>query len=583
MSTSSAPPPSPIEAVWDVRRPDRAKVEHLQSALGTDALTATLLVNRRIESAEAARAFLDPRLSSLPNPSLMAGMDRAVERILAALDAGEVICVWGDYDVDGVTSASQLLAFFQAIGAPARSFVPDRFRDGYGLNAERIAELAEEGVELLITVDCGISNAEEVRCAGELGVDVIVVDHHQVPEVLPEAAAVLDPHQPDCPWPEKDLAACGVAWVLLVGLRRAMRERGDFEARAEPDLRAWLDLTAIGTVADMVPLRGLNRVIVSQGLERLCRSERAGVKALIDVAGLEPDKITAGRIGFHLGPRINAAGRVAHAGAGVELLTTSDPKAAKATAKEIDAHNLERRGLQEEVFQAACRLADTHPDPDGRRALVLAGEGWHPGVLGIVASKLVERYYRPTVVLTIEGDVAKGSARSIRGFKLVSHLTALDPMLTKYGGHDHAAGLTLDADKVEAFTAALDERARAALDAEQLQPRLSLDAELPLEQVSYMLVEDLKRLAPYGMGNPEPVLYATGVRVLSQRVVGKDQRHLKLTLEAGHIGLDAIAFGLAQQAPPPGARVDLAYIPEINEYRGRRSLQLRIKAMRVSR
>ncbi|MDP6943967.1 MAG: single-stranded-DNA-specific exonuclease RecJ, partial [Myxococcota bacterium] len=491
-----------------------------------DELTATLLVNRRYTEPEDVRAFLTPRLSSLPDPSLMAGMDRAVSRILAALDAEEVICVWGDYDVDGVTSASQLLAFFEAIGSPARGFVPDRFRDGYGLNGDRIAELAEQGVQLLITVDCGISNAAEIEVAASLGVDVIVVDHHQVPEHLPKAAAVLDPHQPGCTWPEKDLAACGVAWVLLVALRRALRDRGGFEDRREPDLREWLDLTAIGTVADMVPLRGLNRVIVSLGLQQIGQSRRPGVRALCEVSGLKRDGMTAGRIGFHLGPRINAAGRVAHAGAGIDLLTTSDARAARTTAREIDAHNLERRGLQESVFLDACRLADAHPAPETRRAIVLAQPGWHPGVLGIVASKIVDRYHRPTVILTIEDGVAKGSARSIRGFKLVEHLTALETHLTKYGGHDHAAGMTLPADAIEIFAEALDARARDALQAEHLMPRLSLDAEWPLGQVSFLLIEDLERLAPHGMGNPEPVLYATGVRVLDQRTVGKDKRHL---------------------------------------------------------
>jgi single-stranded-DNA-specific exonuclease len=583
MSPGVAPPAARVEAIWEVRRPDQTAIATLREALGLDALTATLLVNRRLDDPEEAKAFLEPRLSSLPDPSLMAGMDSAVARILSALDAKEHICVWGDYDVDGVTSASQLLAFFEAIGSPARSFVPDRFRDGYGLNSDRIVELAQDGVQLLITVDCGISNAAEVAKATELSVDVIVVDHHQVPEEVPVAAAVLDPHQDGCPWPEKDLAACGVTWVLLVALRRALRERGSFEGRTEPDLRSWLDLTAIGTVADMVPLRGLNRVIVSQGLQQIAHTQRVGVQALIEVSGLERDKITAGRIGFHLGPRINAAGRVAHAAAGVELLTTSDPKSARSTAKEIDAHNLERRGLQEEVFQAACRLADTHPDPDNRRAVVLAHEGWHPGVLGIVASKLIERYHRPTVVLTLEDGVAKGSARSIRGFKLVSHLNALQDILTKYGGHDHAAGMTLPAANVARFTEALDARAREALTPDQLQPRLSLDVEVPLDEVSFLLIEDLKRLAPYGMGNPEPVLYATGVRVLDQRVVGADKRHLKLTLDGGRQALGAIAFGMAPQAPPPGARVDVAYVPEINEYRGRRSLQLRVKAMRLSK
>ncbi|MGM0574535.1 MAG: single-stranded-DNA-specific exonuclease RecJ [Myxococcota bacterium] len=577
---SVAPPPRRVDKRWELREPDPGAVAALAGALGLEPLIATLLVNRGIDDPDEAERFLSPRLSHMDDPFLMKGMEAAVDRVLRAIEGGERICVWGDYDVDGVTSASQLLAFFRAIGVDVDFFVPDRFVDGYGVSAARIPELAGRGVDLLVTVDCGVSNAAEVEVAREHGMDVVVVDHHQVPPDLPRAAALLDPHQEGCTYPFKGLAACGVTFVLMVALRARLRERGWFTDRTQPDLRRWLDLTAIGTVADMVPLVGLNRVIVHHGLRQIARTERPGVRALCRVSGLEQDRINAGRIGFHLGPRINAAGRVAHASAGVELLTSTDEAAALDVAQRVDEHNHQRRGLQKAIFEEACRRADAHPEPDARRAIVLAAEGWHPGVLGIVASKMVERYHRPTVMMTIEEGVAKGSARSISGFRLVEHLRTLDHLLDKYGGHDHAAGLSLVADRLEDFTARFEERARTALEAKHLRPRLGIDAESPLERLSWKLVEDLQRLAPYGMGNPEPNLLARGVPVLQRRVVGKDRTHLKLTLDGGGVAVDAIAFGMADLAPEPGARVDVVYVPEINEFRGRSTLQARVKALR---
>ncbi|MCA9513900.1 MAG: single-stranded-DNA-specific exonuclease RecJ, partial [Myxococcales bacterium] len=418
----------------------------------------------------------------------------------------------------------------------------------------------------------------EVAVAKEHGADVIVVDHHKVPPVVPDAVAVLDPHQSDCPYPDKRLAACGVTWVLLVALRARLRELGTFAGRKEPDLREWLDLTAIGTVADMVPLVGLNRVITHYGLGQVGISARPGVKALREVSGLGADRpITAGSVGFQLGPRINAAGRMAHASAGVELMTTEDVAVAALSAAGVDAYNLERRAVQDEIFEEAVAIVGELGD---RRALVLAKEGWHSGVLGIVASKLVERFNRPTILLAIEEGVAKGSARSACGLKLVDHLTRLEAMLVKYGGHDYAAGLTLAAAQLEAFTAAFEAEARGFITDDRLARRLRVDAEVPLELVDFALIEDIRRLAPYGQGNPEPVFVARDVMVYDARLVGEDKRHVKLRLAAGHRGLDAIAFGLADHAPEPGSRVDVAYVPETNEWMGEIRLQARVRALR---
>lgn len=572
-----------IERKWRLRTPDPTAVAQLADALALDPLTAALLVNRSLTDPEEARRFLSPRMADMPDPYLMKDMEKAVTRIIAAMDGGESICVWGDYDVDGVTSATQLLWFFRYMGVEVRYFVPDRFEDGYGLNAKRVRELAKSGIDLLITVDCGISNAKEVEVAREEGTDVVVVDHHQVPENVPRAVAVLNPHQSDCPFPDDRLAACGVTWVLLVALRKRLRELGRFgSALKEPDLRTWLDLTAIGTVADLVQLKGLNRTIVRYGLLQIANTRRPGVKALCDVSKLEPHRITAGRIGFQLGPRINAAGRVAHASAGVELLATEDFETARATAEQVDAFNAERRGIQDVIFEQAVALAEADGDPKERASIVIAQQGWHPGVLGIVASKLVDRYYRPTILMAIEDGVAKGSARSISGFKLVAHLDELADMLDKYGGHDHAAGLSLQADGVQAFRDALEARARAALSVDKLTPSLNIDAEVRLGKVPFGVLDAVKRLEPYGMGNPEPTLMATGVTVLEARLVGADQTHLKLTLEQDGVSIDAIAFSMGHLKPEPRALVDIVYRPEINVFRGNEKLQLQVKALRPS-
>ncbi len=565
-----------------MKEADAAEVRELAQGLSRSELIATLLLHRGVDSVEAAERFLKPRLSGLPDPFSMKGMEEAVVRIVAAIEAGERVCVWGDYDVDGVTSSSQLIWFFRTLGLQLEYLVPDRFADGYGLNEAGIRELCARGVQLIITVDCGVSNVSEVAVANALGTDVIIVDHHQLPPVLPPALAILDPHQDDCPYPYKGLAACGVTFQLLIALRARLRERGFFASRPEPDLREFLDLTAIGTIADMVPLTGVNRIIVTYGLETLWTTPRPGVRALCEVSRLQPQRVRAGSVGFQLGPRINAAGRMAHASAGVELMTTEDSAYALEVANGVDEHNLARREVQQSIFEAACVIADEHPEPAERRSLVLAAEGWHTGVVGIVASKVVERYHRPAILLAIDGDVAKGSARSIPGFKLVEHLRALDEYLDKYGGHDYAAGMTLPVSKLAAFTEAFEARAREALEPRHLRKRLRIDAEVPLQWVGSALISDLETLAPFGQGNPEPVLMAKHVRVFDARTVGKDQIHVKLRLDAGWGTIDAIAFSQVAQMPTLGSFIDVAYVPEYNIYRGEARLQLRVKAMRPS-
>ncbi len=593
-SPASAPapgsPPAAPARRWDVAAPDRAAVDTLARTLGVDPLTATLLVNRGLRDPGEARRFLRPRLADMADPSLLEGIDEAVERIVHALNTGETICVWGDYDVDGVTSAAQLVWFFRALGVAVRTFVPDRFVEGYGLHAGRLRELARQGVGLFIAVDCGIRGVEAVAAAREEGADVIVVDHHELPDVLPDAAAVVDPKRPGCAYPDAELAACGVTWLLLVALRRRLRQAGVFRDRPEPDLRRWLDLVGVGTVADVVPLRGLNRVFVRAGLPLLGpRAARPGLAALWRVSDLGERTPTAGRVGFQLGPRLNAAGRLAHADAGLELLTTEDPARAEALAEEVDALNVARQDLQRQVFEEACALVEgaAHRPPE-RRAIVLAAPGWHPGVLGIVASRVAERYHRPTILLRAgdgPDDDATGSGRSVPGFRLVRELERVAELLTRFGGHDHAAGVTLPTRLVPELARRLDAQARAGLDERHLQPRLRVDAEVSLGEDLWTLAERVQELAPFGAGNPEPCFVARGVIVRDALIIGKDRTHLRLRLQdpGGGPWLEAIAFSMASRRPRVGAVVDVAYVPELNTYKGRTRLQLRLKDLRTGR
>lgn len=567
-----------IRPSWTVIDSSPERAHALARAVGCSVLVARLLVQRGLEEPEAARRFLEPRLADLEDPLRMAGMAAAVERILAADARGEKITIWGDYDVDGVTSASLLWRFFAQVGIPVDVFVPDRFRDGYGLNGDRLDELAERGTRLVIAVDCGVTSHREIRRARERGVDVIVVDHHHPQAELPPAAAVVNPLQPGCAYSYKKMAAVGLTFHLVVALRGALRERGRFAPGREPDVRELLDLVSIGTVADVVPLTGTNRILAWHGLRRVPQSRHAGVRALCHVSGLEGKEVGAGQVGFQLGPRINAAGRLSSATKGVELLTSPSYEAALAIAHDVDRENRERQTIEARILEEAVEQALAQGDPGARRALVLASPSWHAGVVGIVASKVVERFHRPTFVIAVDGGVGKGSGRSIEGFHLVEGLDRCAADLVGYGGHAHAAGVTVAAERIPAFAARLDAVARERLTDGHLTPTLRLDAEVPLAAVTWDLVADVGRLAPFGSGNPRPTFLARGVRVRATREVGRG--HLKMVVEQGPALLDCIGFRMADRAPAPGDVVDLAYRPEINEFRGERRLQLELRDLR---
>ncbi|HEX9241342.1 MAG TPA: single-stranded-DNA-specific exonuclease RecJ [Anaeromyxobacter sp.] len=555
---------------------DAAGAARLATALGLHPLAARVLAARGLAAPADAERFLAAALADLPDPRTMKGMDAAVARLLRALDAGERIALYGDYDVDGVTSTALLAGFLRACGGDVVTYVPHRLVEGYGLNVAAVEKLVAQGARLLVSLDCGITAAAEVRAAAALGVDTVVVDHHTVPVELPAAQAILNPHQPGCAYPSKDLAAVGVTFALAMALRRALRERGSFgAARPEPNLRDALDLVALGTIADVVPLVGANRILVRRGLDVIAEGRRPGVRALKRVAGIpEGTEIGAGQVGFRLAPRINAAGRLDDAGRGVRLMLEDDAERADALARELDRENqarqeLERTILEEALHDAAARVAG------GARGLVLARDGWHAGVVGIVASRIVERFHRPAVLVALGEGEGKGSGRSIEGFHLHDALQACADHLVRFGGHRHAAGVTISRGSLDAFRVAFEAHAAAHVRDEDLVPRCRIEGWLAEGEISERAALDLAKLGPYGAGHPEPVFALRGAASRA-RTVGAGGAHLKLALG----GLDAIGFGMGDRLGLCDGSLEAAFTVGLDEWDGRRRVQLRLRDVR---
>jgi single-stranded-DNA-specific exonuclease len=558
------------------------QVKSLAGELGLHPLPARILLHRGYRTPEAANAFLSDKLADLPDPFRMKGMAAATERIARALHQREKITLYGDYDVDGVCSTSLLAIFLRELGASPGTYIPHRLGEGYGLNLQAVERLAAEGTRVLVTLDCGITATAEISRARDLGVDVVIVDHHTVPETLPPAVAVLNPHQPGCEYPTKTLCAAGVAFNLCMGLRKRLRDDGFFSTRKEPNLRALMDLVAMATVADVVPLTGANRILVAHGLQELTAARRPGIRALKEVAGIEVDApITAGQVGFRLGPRINAAGRLHDASLGLQMLTAGSLEEARRLAKVLDSANAERQGIESTILSEALKQAESRKDS---RGFVLYSEGWHPGVIGIVASRVVERFHRPTIMVGVNDGVGKGSARSIEAFHLFDAIASCSELLTRFGGHKYAAGLTIEADRLPAFREAFERIAMQRLSPEDLVPRCKVDAVVTPRELDEPAVEALQKLGPFGQGNPEPVLalrrQVARPRVLTPKT-GYGSAHLKLALlDAPEV--DAIGFGMADRLSLVEGPVDLAFQVGVDTFRGQRRVSLRLKDLRAA-
>jgi single-stranded-DNA-specific exonuclease len=523
------------------------------------------------------KRFLTPSLADLSDPFLLKGMDRAVDRLALARERGETVCIHGDYDVDGVTSVALMLTFLQAVGFRAVYVIPLRLEEGYGLSPEGVDEAVRRGAKVLITVDCGITSLREAAYCREQGVDLIITDHHTPGETLPDALAVINPLQPGCSAPCRQLAGVGLAFKLAIALRSRLRADGHFAAGGEPNLREFLDLAALGTIADLVPLRDENRIIATFGLKELTEGRRTGIRALKRVADVK-DPVGCGDVGFRLAPRLNAAGRLDDAKRGVELLLTADPEEACIIAAELDAANRERQEIEKEILADALAMAQS-PPMAGRRAIVMASDSWHPGVIGIVASRVVEAFHRPTILIALRDGVGKGSGRSIPALHLYDAIAACGEHLLKFGGHKQAAGLTVDQETLAAFIDSFDEVVAGRLTEDDLTPLLHIDAELSPDEVTSDLVRLTASLRPFGMGNPEPLFMLRGAQVVNCRVL--KETHLKLSIAAGGRQFETIGFGMAGRGIDSGM-VDIAFVPELNVWNGRESLQLRLKDIRRS-
>ncbi|MBC8019114.1 MAG: single-stranded-DNA-specific exonuclease RecJ [Verrucomicrobia bacterium] len=561
---------------WKLREMEKPASARTGQHVLLHPLVAAILAARGFENEDDVRSFLSPLLSEMIDPQLLRGMPAAVERLLLARRNRETVCIYGDYDVDGITGTSLLVSFLRSTGFTCIYFIPNRFDDGYGINAESIERIIALGATLIVSVDCGITAVDEAVLCRTRGIDLIIVDHHAPKEVIPDACAVLNPLQPGCHYPFKSLAGVGVAFNLLVALRSALRDAGAFTDSTVPDLREWLDLVALGTIADVVPLVGQNRMYAFHGLKQLSSSMKPGIMALKRVAGIT-DAVTCGQVGFRLAPRLNAAGRMESAVPGVDLLLSDDSEECQLIAADLDSANAERQAIERRIFDEAEAMIHTADNAVVRRSIVLASAEWHQGVVGIVASRLVERYHRPTILIALTEDgLGKGSGRSIPGFHLLDALSACSQHLERFGGHRYAAGVGLRAEKVAAFAESFEAEAARMLTDADLTPTLDIDAEVHPADITKELALELKRLEPFGAGNPEPVLMMRGMTVVERRVVGEG--HMRLRLTGENRSFIAIAFRMAEREIP--GQIDIAFFPEINEWKGSSSVQLRIKDLR---
>ncbi len=559
---------------WTIRKHDRAAVHRLASELNVKPLTAALLIARGHDTAEKARTFLNPSPEHLYEPYLLKGMRAAVERIQAAIDSKENILIWGDYDVDGTTGTVLLRKMFRLLGVETEFHVPNRFTEGYGLNIPALEAAKGRGCSLVITVDCGIRSFEPLEWAANNDLDVIVTDHHLSDEVRgnPPAVAVIDPNQTGCDYPDKNLAGVGVAFKLAHAVLR--------EYDRENEVPRFLNIAAIGTVADVMNLTGENRVIVALGLLDLARTDNFGLRALMEVADCRSE-MTSYHIGYRIGPRINAAGRMDVARHVIDLFEAPDEASARALAMLLDSRNRERQHMQQRITELALAETETH---DGRHLIVVAGEGWHRGVIGLAASRIAERLYRPTIVLSIENGLAHGSARSVADYHVLSALESCTDLFEQFGGHAAAAGMTIRAERIADLRSRLNEHAGGIFGDRALVPELFIDALVTPETLGLDLVDQLNVLEPYGVGNPKPVFITTGLTLNAEPFVMKD-KHLKMWLESGDKMFEAVWWNGVElskgQTLRRGSRIELVYVPEANEWQGNRRLQLVVEDLKA--
>ena len=562
------------------------KATEIASWGGVPLPIAEIIAKKGIQSKEDLDIFLNMPLSALLDPFGLTDMDKATNRLASAIEKCEKICIYGDYDVDGITSTAALYLFLKTLGANVIYYIPNRLEEGYGLNSEAVAEIASCGVKLLITVDCGIGAEKEVDVAIAYGLDVIITDHHQPSDCIPKKAhAIVNPMRQGDTYSFKNLSGAGVAFKVIMALRYVLRQRGFFKNEL-PNIKCFLDIITLGTVADVVPITGENRIIVNCGLAMMSgNTVRTGIDELKSVTGMGGESVRTSHVGFQLAPRMNAVGRMGSSDKSLRLLLTSDRTEAKQLALELDSENKYRQSIEREILKETFDIIDSHGLAEKRRGIVLYSKNWHPGVIGIVASRVVDKYFRPTVILTADGDVYKGSARSIPSFHLYNGLQSVSDALLSFGGHKYAAGLKVSPDKIDELIDRFDQTVKSALSEDDFIPEMNIDAFLKAEDINLGFMEWLSRLEPFGAGNREPVFALANVsKYREETYVGKESAHLKCFFEKDGAIFDCIGYNMKEYKDLLSEKgpFDIAFTLTINKWRGAENVQLCLKDIRRS-
>ncbi len=551
----------------------------LSNEFGIHPIISQILVNRGIRDIETARRYLYPSLNDLHRPYLMKDMKKGVSRLLKAIHDHEEIVIYGDYDADGITSVVILYKFIKEITPHINYYIPDRIDESYGLNIPAIDKFKNDNVKLIITVDCGISDVEQIAYAQSLGIDTIVLDHHEISGPLPPAVAAINPNREDCSFPFKGLAGVGIAYNFLIALRGSLNREGFWKNKQQPNLKEYLDIVSLGTIGDMAPLIDENRIFTKIGLELITNSQRPGIKALKEVSGADDQTIDSFKASFALIPRINAAGRIASPSDAVKLLLTDDMAEARILAEKLDFYNRQRQLMEKKILNEILEKINGN-NIEKINALVFASDKWHPGVIGIVASRLVELFNRPAFVISLSNGVGKGSGRSVSDFNIYKGIQQCAPLLLSYGGHYHAAGISIKEENIDEFTSLLDKIAQSNF---QLQEQISqtvIDSECQIKDINLDLIEQLEILAPFGSKNPEPLLYASNIQVSSPIIVGNS--HLKMWVSSNGASFDSIWFNMGKYLSAlNGANVNIVFTPQINNWNGSPSIQLKMKDVNI--
>jgi single-stranded-DNA-specific exonuclease len=565
---------------WHLLQPDAEMTRKLSARLPCHPITAAVLINRNLTSAQTASNFLTPSLHRVRSPFELKDMDAAVNRIYRAIAEHEKILIFGDYDVDGITATAVLLDFLRTIGADVSYYIPHRIHEGYSLQPQHIVNhVLPNQIRLVITTDCGSGSHEAIAAAGNSGIDVIVTDHHRVPEKIPPAAAVLTPKRPDCSSGMESLAGVGVAFALIIALRKYLRDQNFWKDRPEPNLKNFCDLVALGTIGDIVPLVDENRIFSKSGLDIINSEPRPGIKALCEVAGISHQPTHAEDVSFRLVPRLNAAGRMDHASLALQLLTTDNITAARQLAQSLDGFNNQRRELEQSILKGILEDYLQQPDHLSNQTLVKWHAGWHQGVLGIVASRIVEIYCRPVILIAVAGELGKGSARSIPGLNLYEALEACRHCLEDFGGHSMAAGLTIKADNLVEFQRSFENAVTRIFQSAERTPRLTIDTRIHFDDISEKLVDEIETLSPFGNENPEPVLMAENIKVVSSKIVGKNHRKMMLVQngQSSSKPVPAIRFNAEDNLLKETTFTRIAFRLRWNRWKDSKTIQLLIE------